>query len=136
MTSVDEPVHTSSQATVPAIHYLPCSIDFDGPSQISSYFKVEANSPNQWTSAFRGHELKGVTVHLPSNMHGYLLSRADPQERLVHVTEKFEDFVHWDHDTRPEENAFLDQLEWLEIAQSVSFVCDTYCYGYVYVLCL
>lgn len=48
------------------IHYLPCSIDFDGSSEISSYFMVSenANKPGALQSHFRGRELHGVKFDL------------------------------------------------------------------------
>lgn len=53
------------------IHYLPCSIDFDGSSEISSYFMVSenANRPGYLQSHFRGRELHGIKYDL-SELNG------------------------------------------------------------------
>ena len=48
-----------SEASSAAVHYLPCSISWNGPGPISSYFRTAEHDTKQdvKVAAFRGREL-------------------------------------------------------------------------------
>ncbi|XP_057521540.1 uncharacterized protein LOC130801675 [Amaranthus tricolor] len=66
------------------VHHLPCCVKFNGPSDISHYFKpkssgVEIDGGLQVEEAFfRGRNLQGVTVPLPDGYSGYIIGKKDP----------------------------------------------------------
>ena len=79
------------------IHQLPCSIDYDGPAAVSTYFRVE-DKPLR--AHFRGRQLDGQRVALPADVQGAILKqgRAAPEDeidRLLKVDCQFKEIIYW-----------------------------------------
>jgi hypothetical protein len=102
-------------------NFLPFSLNYDGPCPVSKYFHVEESKDNDLSSSFRGRELRGRKVQLPSKIGGYAISRKTDNSREFLVSETFDEISLWEHDYQPNEAALmLDSLDYFDIAECVS----------------
>ena len=113
------PVSTTQNLS--SIHYLPCSIKFDGPTEVNSYFRVkeETQGGGELVSHLRGRELKGKVVTLPKEVRGLVISPGDDNPLRWEVTGEFDAMTLWQHDVPPEEAHLKDYLDFLEVASAV-----------------
>lgn len=103
------------------VHFLPCSIEFDGPVAVNSFFQIK-KSKNEMRSAFRGRELVGKELKLPANILGINAV----QNRQTESTEsswdcvgQFDKINVWQHDIAPDLGQLQDCIDWFEIAEQV-----------------
>ncbi|CAA7029453.1 unnamed protein product [Microthlaspi erraticum] len=121
------------------VHQLPCCIRFDGPSQVSHYFKptsseVEIDGVRTEEAHFRGRKLQGATISLPSGYSGFVLGQASnrnangkrkassPEEEKPcwEAKAKFDRMTYWNHDTLPsKDDTFLRSFHWFSIAEAL-----------------
>lgn len=100
------------------VHQLPCCIKFNGPSDVSQYFKpkstgVIVDGLSVEEAHFRGRKLQGTTVVIPSGYSGFVLGKKMPVEKSKRSEEdsscwemkaKFQNIALWNHDSLPSEN--------------------------------
>eukprot|EP01038_Epipyxis_sp_PR26KG_P010557 gene10557-14183_t len=118
------------------VHYLPCSIDYDGPAPIKSYFMVEdfnqkrenENNIEKSESGFkrsriRGRELIGQDIILPSNIRGLNMVKSEisTNDGCVKFDSAglFQKITVWQHDVPPDLTPINDLLDWIEIANTI-----------------
>ncbi|XP_009590608.1 uncharacterized protein [Nicotiana tomentosiformis] len=104
------------------VHQLPCCIKFNGPSDVSQYFKpkptgVIVDGLSVEEAHFRGRKLQGTTVAIPHGYSGFVLGKKMPQEKRKRSVQDsscwemkamFQNITSWNHDSLPSENdAFL-----------------------------
>ncbi|KAI4302879.1 hypothetical protein MLD38_038577 [Melastoma candidum] len=75
-----EPEPLSVEDVSGGVHLLPCTINYDGPSDVSHYFKpkpsgAEVEGLKVEEAYFRGRKLEGATVHLPSGYSGFVIAK-------------------------------------------------------------
>ena len=104
------------------VHYLPCSVKYDGPANINAYFKTTSSETNPYelTSRFRGRELKGKRIALPIGVVGFFLASDGLGSKSVSIRGHFRSLTIWDHDIAPDTAPISDQFDWLEISKAVS----------------
>ena len=103
------------------IHLLPCTIDFNGPAPVSSYFRIKSEQ-GVLTSHFRGRKLRGIKVPLPEATTGVCVTKvfnSETQKPEWEITEKFNAITDWQHDTTPSTNHLEEYFDWFELAESV-----------------
>lgn len=117
-------INISNSSNKIEIHYLPCSIDYNGSAPICSYFhQTEATDKSHKLSQFRGRELKGIDINLNSyNIKGLCVSKDSSNPNNIHVIDKFDQMTVWQHDTLPSDHQFLDSMKWFDIAKAVSAI--------------
>ncbi len=127
--SVDGPENASSETETQndqssSIHLLPCSIDFDGTTAVSSYFRITKDTLNdELRSHFRGRALRGLKVKLPGGTQGLCVAKAlngETKKVEWEIIDKFECIHDWQHDNAPDSKHLTDYFDWFEIAKSVS----------------
>lgn len=110
----------SQKQNLSSIHYLPCSIKFDGPTDVNSYFRIKEEAQGgELVSHLRGRELKGKTVALPKDVRGLVITPGDDNPLHWEVTGEFDAMTLWQHDLPPEEAHLEDYLDFLEVASAV-----------------
>lgn len=102
------------------VHYLPCSIRYDGPAPIQSFMHIEQSTthPNELTTTFRGRELHGRKVIVPDGVSAVWVrpGRGSKLDIVDAVTT-----IHvWEHGVAPDVSCVTDYLQWLDIAKAVS----------------
>lgn len=120
---------SSVVAATSVIHLLPCSIEYDGPAPVSSYFHITAgvnNNPSNLQARFRGRALQGRMQELPNSVLGInaiqkmrSLESLD-KETIWEAEGTFDRLSIWQHDIPPDLSQFQDYLNWFEISKSVS----------------
>lgn len=111
------------------IHLLPCSIEFDGPAPVSSYFLT--GDENGRAAHFRGRRLLKKDIHLPDGvvgMHMVIPDGRDGSERKAELQSAFKDFTVWQHDMLPSGQEVDQCLDWFEISEAVRFPRRLICY--------
>ncbi|CAN1806141.1 Protein PHLOEM PROTEIN 2-LIKE A9 [Linum perenne] len=117
-----------------AVHNLPCCIKYDGPSDVSDYFKpkpsgLEVDGLAVQQAYFRGRMLQGATIPIPHGYSGFVLGKKSLGKRKAsecnsncwESSAKFEKITYWNHDTLPsQDDTFIRSLHWLPIAEAVS----------------
>jgi ribonuclease H2 subunit C len=104
------------------VHLLPCNIDYDGPAPIEGFFIIEKNA-EKLSSNFRGRELIGKEVKLPTNVVGInVRSTNTTNKNSLQVDGTFDKFFVWQHDVEPDTSNIQNCFEWFEISQSVSLL--------------
>jgi ribonuclease H2 subunit C len=65
-------LETTTKETDVAVYVLPCHIAYNGPANVSQFFKPRVESSNEELTLanFRGRKLCGRTVQLPHNYSG------------------------------------------------------------------
>ncbi|KJE91942.1 hypothetical protein CAOG_02989 [Capsaspora owczarzaki ATCC 30864] len=116
-------VEHNTRAAQLAMHSLPCSIDHNGPANISSYFLVESDTASGVHAAkFRGRQLAGITAQVPSGLVGALLRESRPaltdqEARTLDVAGQFREFTLWNLETPPTAQAdMMRALHAIEVA--------------------
>eukprot|EP01083_Nonionella_stella_P091328 255352_1 len=133
------------------LHLLPCEVQHNGPAKVDSYFKSQSagkqlnrggihgsfetvsdkkeessNVAKQEVSRvmFRGHELLGGTVDLPSSTRGFVLKESgsclDDDNTTWKVSHKFSKFTVWNRDSFSDRKVVGETIdEWFDIAHAV-----------------
>ncbi|PHT55307.1 hypothetical protein CQW23_03793 [Capsicum baccatum] len=100
------------------VHQLPCCIKFNGPSDVSHYFKpkstgVIVDGLSVEEAYFRGRKLQGTTVAIPHGYSGFVLGkkmsdvkskRSKEDSSCWETKAKFQNITLWNHDSLPSEN--------------------------------
>mmetsp|Transcript_12603 Transcript_12603/g.17308 ORF Transcript_12603/g.17308 Transcript_12603/m.17308 type:complete len:127 (+) Transcript_12603:92-472(+) len=112
------------------LNLLPCSIEYNGPAPIKSYFQiVESNAQGDesktLTAHFRGRALRGSQVKLPQSIIGITAVDKHP-ERVAddgiikwETLGTFDSINIWEHDVLPNLDQFQECLDWFEISRNV-----------------
>jgi hypothetical protein len=100
-----------------SLHLLPCSIEHDGPTQVTSFFQVvEGEKEN--VAYFRGRELKGIKIAVPVGVQGLCVGDCGEGKWLVEGS--FSETNFWEHDSRPDKSQIDEVNCWFDVAKSVS----------------
>ena len=113
---------TNGDQNMSTMHFLPCSIDYDGPVPVNSFFRIK-RSKNGIKAALRGRELVGKEFTLPANVVGLnaVQNRTmDNTESSWDCVGKFDKITVWQHDISPDLSQLQESVDWFEIADSVS----------------
>ena len=122
----------NSNKYMSTVHYLPCKIHYNGSTDVNNYFQVIKTNNNkhqvkELKSAFRGRELIGKEVALPSNVVGiHAIQQHQSKEKYEmtwEVSGNFEKLTVWQHDISPDLSTFNHALEWFDIANEV--ICNS-----------
>ena len=117
MDSLAQVIIPSATADAPlsVVHSLPINTEFNGQSQIKSFFLQSKDSNGNSTAYFRGRELKGKSVSLPAGLTGVVLRKDSSSFVSADV---FNEITLWEHDVPPDvsENRLNELLEFTEIA--------------------
>ena len=111
------------------VNLMPFSIDYTGNAPINSYFRVaDSGKAGQSKAFFRGREVVGSKLSLPSSVTGSHLVRipkqiesshddvnAETWEELGH----FKEFFVWQHDVAPSLTHIEEIFDWFEVADTV-----------------
>lgn len=132
-----EPEPEGQCSTSSTIHFLPCSIDYDGTAPIKSFFQTSDDLDGTFISHLRGRKLKGKLVELNvsqekdsknlSNLPAENVSTVtglcvgDNGNRNWIVEGHFTSMSIWEHDTNPDLSAIDECLSWFKIADQVCF---------------
>lgn len=117
MDSVDD-----SAKLLSTVHYLPCTIDHNGPVPVNSFFQIKKSKNNELKSAFRGRELVGKEIELPKGVIGVNAvqnSHKDKTESSWDCVGQFEKITVWQHDVAPDLSVIQDCVDWFDIASNV-----------------
>jgi len=111
----------SSVRSKSSVHYLPCGIKYDGPTEVSSYFHAEpSEKEGVLVSHFRGRELKGQVFKLPETVSGLCITRGEDDPLRWEATGGFRELTLWQHDITPDVQQFEDLISgWAEISAAV-----------------
>lgn len=127
---------TSSSSSMSTIHYLPCKINYNGPTDVNNYFQIiktndkqiqqqhgsHNHQNNELKSAFRGRELIGKEVILPANIIGIHAIQHPPLEKYEmtwEVVGSYDKITIWQHDIAPDLSTLNHAIEWFDIANEV-----------------
>lgn len=105
-----------------AIHYLPCSIEHDGPLPVSSFFQVQT-AKTGLVSSLRGRELVGKVMPLPDGVVGLNIvqgSATSKTELSWDCSGHFDEITVWQHDVAPDLGQVQECMNWFDIAEKVS----------------
>ena len=118
MATLDE-----SQKLMSTVHYLPCTIDYNGPVPVNSFLQIKKLKNNELKSAFRGRELVGKEIELHKGVIGVNAvqnSHIDKTESSWECVGQFEKIIVWQHDIAPDLSVIQDCVDWFDIANNVS----------------
>eukprot|EP01065_Artemidia_motanka_P019172 TRINITY_DN2273_c0_g1_i2.p1 TRINITY_DN2273_c0_g1~~TRINITY_DN2273_c0_g1_i2.p1 ORF type:complete len:155 (+),score=46.15 TRINITY_DN2273_c0_g1_i2:59-466(+) len=79
-----------------AVHLLPCSVQHDGPTDVTAYFKV-AGSGDEQQSTLRGRALSGCTVQVPDNQEGWVFRNSASEPHAWAAHRAVDSFTCWTH---------------------------------------
>ena len=109
--------HDKNMSTV---HFLPCTIDFDGPVPVNSFFQVK-RSKTDLKAAFRGRELVGKELSLPADVLGVNAVQNRPKESSETSWDcvgQFDKITVWQHDVAARESQSAERLSYAgDVAQ-------------------
>jgi hypothetical protein len=118
--------------TTPDVHQLQgCSISYDGPAQVSTYFHPTKDSQNDeslpqqespsavknnpgatYTGYFRGRCLRGIDASIPEGYRGYIVESGpfeepnddgeQPVSEQHRITSQFDSYTSWKHHVIPD----------------------------------
>nr|GMD07394.1 ribonuclease H2 subunit C [Ipomoea batatas] len=105
------------------VHQLPCCIKYNGPSEVSHYFRpkhtdVVLDGLSVEEAHFRGRKLQGATLPIPQGYSGFVLGKRKPDGKANTSEEnsncwemkaKFQNITYWNHDTPPSQNDDLSR---------------------------
>ncbi|KAJ2716480.1 Ribonuclease H2 subunit C [Coemansia spiralis] len=133
----------SAMDTAPGtLHLLPCAIDYSGPAKTAAYFLPEKQADGTLEAAFRGRQLRGLTVTLPHKYTAHVMMEAAVEaneafeaaptdgfgEEQVGLTsaEEFAELTVWEHDRLPlpADDEFIAALSWIDVAASIHADCS------------
>ncbi|KAJ2781828.1 Ribonuclease H2 subunit C [Coemansia javaensis] len=125
------------------LHLLPCAIDYSGPAKTAAYFLPEAQADGTYDAAFRGRQLRGIRVALPSGYTGHVLVEAAaapaaaggafddgaceaPEQLALVSAETFAAVTVWEHDRPPlpADDEFVRALAWADVAAGIHADCS------------
>ena len=109
----------SSCAQLPnaKMHVLPCKIEYDGEAPVDEYFVQETVDENIIRTSFRGRELFGSSVPLPSGYVGYIGQKTADN---IELTKSFQDFTVWNREVKPSQRDPVHKwMQWPELAAAV-----------------
>lgn len=116
---------STSSSSSSTVHVLPCSIDYDGVSQVTSYFMVQKDTKDDLLhSKFRGRDLVGKEVVVPETMkvfHSVVPVSKGGNKNSLEIVEEVQRFNIWQHDSPPDMSNIQECMDWMEIANAVSF---------------
>jgi hypothetical protein len=121
MSSAEQACAPSSEENLSTVHLLPCTIDFDGPVPVNSFFQIK-KAKNDLRSAFRGRELVGSVLTLPDGVQGVNAVQMKPSEKTETAWDcvgRFKEITVWQHDVAPDLGQLQDCIDWFEIADEV-----------------
>ncbi|XP_010554571.1 PREDICTED: uncharacterized protein C12B10.15c [Tarenaya hassleriana] len=121
------------------VHRLPCCIRYDGPTEVSHYFKpkcmgAEIDGLKVEEAHFRGKKLQGATISLPHGYSGFVLGQKS--NRNPHGKRKasgltggnpcwemkatFDKLTYWNHDSLPsKDDTFVRSFHWLTASKTL-----------------
>jgi Ribonuclease H2 non-catalytic subunit (Ylr154p-like) len=119
------------------VHFLPCSIDYNGSAPVKSFFQIQPECDGSLTSHLRGRKLKGVISQLEtSDSKTAATSETSNESRCeetligLHLTDNgdrkwvvdghFSTISVWEHDNLSDTSRLDDCLSWITIANHVS----------------
>jgi len=100
------------------VHYLPCTIKYDGSAPIDTYF-LQSENDNQLNASYRGRGMIGKLVQLPKNTSGIYLDKVDPSSNAYSLRGQFNNIYMWEHNKNPDLTQTKEILNWIEIARQV-----------------
>ncbi|KAJ2942488.1 hypothetical protein O0L34_g16093 [Tuta absoluta] len=108
-------------------HYVPCTIDSDGPANVQKYFEtyVAEDGSGGYTASFRGYPLDGTKMTLPEGYRAVLATEAkrplaENADRRFQVAGGFKEFVYWNWDKKPSKNDNVAKaLDWADISEAI-----------------
>jgi hypothetical protein len=105
----------TSDHPISIVQALPFNTPYNGPAPVKQYF-LTSNNNGKLLGYFRGRELKGKTLPVPTGMTGLVL-RKDTSNNFLSA-DVFEEITVWEHDVPPDaaENRFEEILEYAAIA--------------------
>ncbi|KAL6201652.1 hypothetical protein ACLB2K_025364 [Fragaria x ananassa] len=118
------------------VHLLPCCIKFNGPCDVSDYFKpkptgMESDGLKTQEAYFRGRKLQGANVPIPDGYSGFVLGKKSLDKRKAskisegnsncwEINAKYKSITYWNHDSVPsQDDAFLRSFHWLAVAKTM-----------------
>ena len=132
-----EPEPEGQCPTSSTIHFLPCSIDYDGTAPIKSFFQTASDAEGNLTSHLRGRKLKGRLVELNISQEKDCINLSNsPTADVSSITGvcvgdngnknwivegHFSSMNIWEHDTNPDLSVIDECLSWFMIADQVCF---------------
>lgn len=119
----------NSQKLMSTVHYLPCTIDHNGPVPVNSFFQIKKQKNGELKSAFRGRELIGKEIELPKGVIGVNAvqnSHTDKTESSWECVGQFDKVTVWQHDIAPDLGVLQDCMDWFDIASNVSRILCMY----------
>jgi len=116
-------VAPAGASTDSSIHYLPCSMTYDGPSEVNSYFLVQQKADGLLSSSIRGRQLTGEKMQLNSNgvnVHGLCVTKSgNGLDARLEITGRFDSMTVWQHDANPDCNQVREYTDFFEINNAV-----------------
>lgn len=111
------------------VHYLPCKIDYNGSTEISSYFMVNEEADGSLSAQFRGRGLQGEVLELSKikgdtegtkmNVRGLIVAHSSDNPQLMEIEGQFDKMHVWQHDRKPELQEVSMYLDHMDIAKSI-----------------
>lgn len=106
-----------------AIEILPFEVNYNGPAPIKTYFLVQTGSkPSESVAHFRGRKIIGKEIALTDGItaaHAVIGEKTGLNEGQV--LNHYSKLRLWQHDHAPDTSQVQECLNWMEIAQAVSF---------------
>jgi len=124
----------TSSSSMTTVHYLPCKINYNGPTDVNNYFQITKTNDKylqhgsnnhqnyELKSTFRGRELIGKEVILPANIIGIHAIQHPPREKYEmtwEVVGSYDKITMWQHDIAPDLSTLNHAIEWFDIANEV-----------------
>ena len=108
-----------------SIHFLPCTIEFDGPAPVKNFFpvsEIRVRGESKLKAHFRGRKLLGEKVTLPVGVQGLCVHSKPSADSSCSwtVSGNFNELNVWEHDKTPDLGFFQDTMEWFEVSDAVS----------------
>lgn len=105
------------------VQLLPCKIDFNGESQVESFFNVNLRSDEgKLRNSFRGRPLNGQDIELKDCIGVvFQVTPKNEENTELNPVSRFEKIRYWNWDSEPSKNdAFIKALDYFEIADILS----------------
>lgn len=119
------------------VHFLPCSIDYNGSAPVKSFFQIQPEDDGSLTSHLRGRKLKGIISQLETSASKTAATSETSNESRceetfigLHLTDNgdrkwvvdghFSTINVWEHDNLSDTSRLDDCLSWITIANHVN----------------
>ncbi|XP_052870253.1 ribonuclease H2 subunit C [Anopheles cruzii] len=108
------------------LHYIPATIDGDGPANVEKFFTpytTECQQDGTVQNALRGYPLQGKAMTLPDGYKGVILQEtkkplSNDEDRNLTFAGAFRDLTYWNYDRHPSRNDPLAKaLNWLQLSE-------------------